>query len=522
MKNKDSNTQEIFIIPPFKKKLDTSSILSFSIYDNSATIITRDYKVIACGKVNNYCIQQIYLSDDPEQFSEFEIKDDSGKRLFPISAYVNSCYTLYLVSEVPNGYKTKLLYCYENMPSQILNIGDSNPIAIFGGFYHSAAIDMDGRIIYISKSFHKHPDTIIEPQKLPGGEKAIELVCGNDYFYALSSTGKLFVSNTTNLTKLSFKLVKEFNKARVKQISGTSDTYLLLTYDGKVYSHGDNRYGQLGIGNEKSHINKFTEIVELRKYKINAVYSGSTQTLFQTYDGQILACGHNTRNQCIPKDISKFSEGCIFFPIETKIACGASFCISSYYRTAIFIGFDAEMSPNRRINTDVRIALFGGKEKTLIANAFINNDFETESFEKNKDEYNINIEINKSIIKIILIDSSQYENDNELRLKCYYRAPYFLFFYDVSNSSSFDEFKKFYDEAKSVWFGKDIKCTVITYNPKFFRTFDPLPKSIHDEIEKKYHCKVFEVYSKEMEIVDEPFYYILQQAIQKKKKERRY
>ena len=92
-----------------------------------------------------------------------DIIDENGKKWYPVSAICGSEYTLYMVSDVPKGFKEKLIYSGRNIKAKyptFLKIEKANPVAIFGGYEHSGAIDTDGAIIYISFSTRKRPKEI--------------------------------------------------------------------------------------------------------------------------------------------------------------------------------------------------------------------------------------------------------------------------------------------------------------------------------------------------------------------------
>lgn len=76
---------------PLNFEVDTSSILSFSIECTNIVVITRDYqaKVIGSKRIcENLVAQPDSNSSRLDQFIDFEIKDEEGHILFPISAYI--------------------------------------------------------------------------------------------------------------------------------------------------------------------------------------------------------------------------------------------------------------------------------------------------------------------------------------------------------------------------------------------------------------------------------------------------
>lgn len=191
----------------------------------------------------------------------------------------------------------------------------------------------------------------IEPQHLPNNEKAVKLACGPNYILALSSSGKLFMSNAKK-AKLNFKQVKQLSKTKVVSISGYTYHFLALTEEGKVFSYGFNYDGQLGIGSKKKNVCKFNEIVSLRQYQIKDVYTTFNCSFFQTKNGQILVCGGSDKDEFVNQSYERKD---VNIPIETKIKNGVEFCVTSFTGVCFSIGFDIEKSPNRRVSDDIMI-----------------------------------------------------------------------------------------------------------------------------------------------------------------------
>ena len=112
------------------------------------------------------------------------------------------------------------------------------------------------------------------------------------------------------------------------------------------------------------------------------------------------------------------------------------------------------MSHNRRVKDEINILLFGCQKKTQILQTFVNNNFENQFNDKNnnnnqeeedeEEEYFIDLEVHGKKIKLILIDVKNIYNSNEY----YQRAFNYLYFFDNSNQSSFNEFNQIYKELK--------------------------------------------------------------------------
>ena len=428
-----------------KIELDPFSILSYSFIDNEI-IGTRDYKIRA-RIVGSSSICKLLPQVSITNFVEFEIKDDTNRLWYPISGISTGNYSIFLVSEFKGGYKTKIAYfCNKNKSEYplFLNTGDSNPIALYGCSLCAASIDSDGGIIYIPESFSKHSNKLIVSQHLPEYEKAINLAWSLKSFYALSFSGKLFISKDSKKLKLDFHQVNEFKNIKVIQISGNIFHLLVLTEEGRVFAIGDNLSGQLGIGN-KNNVTKFTEIASLNKYNIKNVYAKINQSFFQTEKGKVLACGSNSMNRCL---INESENQDFLEPTETKIKKDAMFCVPGDIRSIFLVGFDAEKSPNRQVNNDINITIFGYKIEmySKIIQIFINNNQnEINNNTKKQNEYKTILEIDKSKINVTLIDSSEFSQEE--RVNCFQQFPYLLFFFDVTNPESLDGIKLFYQEA---------------------------------------------------------------------------
>ena len=94
-----------------------------------------------------------------------DIVDEKGKKWYPVSAICGYEYTLYMVSDVPKGFKKRLVYSARKIKGKyptFRKIEKSNPVSVFGGYDSSGAIDTDGVIIYIPFSTRKRQKKIIK------------------------------------------------------------------------------------------------------------------------------------------------------------------------------------------------------------------------------------------------------------------------------------------------------------------------------------------------------------------------
>lgn len=84
----------------------------------------------------------------------------------------------------------------------------------------------------------------------------------------------------------------------IKKITAGDHHLVILATDGKVYGHGDNTQGQLGLQNKKKHESGISQI-ELPKNvaAISDIAVGNTHTLLLTSQGQLYGCGKNDVGQ---------------------------------------------------------------------------------------------------------------------------------------------------------------------------------------------------------------------------------
>lgn len=128
-------------------------------------------------------------------------------------------------------------------------------MALFGGIKDSAAIDDEGRILYVSEKFHLNPKLLIEAIYLPNKEKAVSVVMCSKSVLALSSCGHVY--ETENKINLSFKPVPDLKGKELVRLSGIDNCVFVINAKGRVFVRGSNDFGRLGL---KDCVNYFTEI----------------------------------------------------------------------------------------------------------------------------------------------------------------------------------------------------------------------------------------------------------------------
>ena len=105
------NTRDLIIDPPCKDiKIDTTSILSFSMRNERIVLITEDFEAKAYGNNTDGILSVSLPREYLQEFTQFDIKDNEGCIWYPISAAICMKSTLYMVSKFKRGYKKMLVY----------------------------------------------------------------------------------------------------------------------------------------------------------------------------------------------------------------------------------------------------------------------------------------------------------------------------------------------------------------------------------------------------------------------------
>lgn len=308
--NNTNYSKDRIISPPMKIPIDTSSILSFSVYGDHSVLVMNDGSLKGVGNISG----GMGFSLCPgfyNQFTDFWIKDERGHQLIPLSAVCTFYGALFL------------------------DIGNHEPVSLYGGYFNAAAICTEGEIIFINRySFKNSPLSSIEAVFLPEGEKASSVAFCSFYVVALCSNGSVFLSPIEKGCLLKFKPVSELADKEIICISGTSEYSIAVSKEGRVFGSGKHSYS-------------FKELESLNGYKIRAAYAGYWHCLFETCDGKILACGINNNDELLlGHDVGKG----VYTPTPTVITRGAAFCIAGYELSVVFVGNSSPPNmPNMRV-----------------------------------------------------------------------------------------------------------------------------------------------------------------------------
>ena len=225
------------------------------------------------------------------------MNDSSGWPLAPVSAVCTESGTLYMFTK-SCGSGRQLAYCDNGINGGtpvFLDIGSHEPVSLFGGYTHAAAICADGEVIFINRdSVRNSPSSRVDAVSLPGGEKATMVACLDKSVFALSWSGRVFASVVeSGSCVLKFSEVSELSGQKVVWLSGSRDHCLAVSSEGRVFGRGSNSHGELGFEKGRSEVPSFTEISSLSGQEIRAAYAGCNHSLFETREGKVLGRGYN-------------------------------------------------------------------------------------------------------------------------------------------------------------------------------------------------------------------------------------
>ena len=129
-----------------------------------------------------------------------------------------------------------------------LDIGNEEPVSLFGVYHQVAAISDYGDVIFINRDAVKNwTNSMIADISLPNGEKASSVACLSDSLVVLSSNGQDFSSSVKlGSSILRFMPVSELNEYEIVWVPGTYKHCLAVSNDDRVFGRGTNEYGQLG------------------------------------------------------------------------------------------------------------------------------------------------------------------------------------------------------------------------------------------------------------------------------------
>jgi hypothetical protein len=166
----------------------------------------------------------------------------------------------------------------------------------------------------------------IELNELLSDLKIIDIKSGGNHFIALEESGIVYAwgdngcgqigNGSENEYQIAPIEVNGFNNESVVMISCGNWHSMALTKNGRVYSWGDNRYGQLGIGNAE-HSNK-PKHIKMNDFFIKKISCGRNHSLLLTSNGVVYKFGDKSRGQIENKSKYQLNHDKKFIDIASQ------------------------------------------------------------------------------------------------------------------------------------------------------------------------------------------------------------
>ena len=167
------------------------------------------------------------------------------------------------------------------------------------------------------------------------GKTVTSVACGGRHTMVMAD-GKLYATGSNQygqlglgedkVDKSNFTEVTYFDDKTVTSVV-CGDDYSMVIADGKLYATGNNRGGQMGLGDDKSDKSNFTEVTYFDGKTVTSVVACRNDRTMVIADGKLYAAGKNNNGQLglgtTVTDYSSFTEVTYFNgKTVTTVACG--------------------------------------------------------------------------------------------------------------------------------------------------------------------------------------------------------
>lgn len=233
-------------------------------------------------------------------------------------------YSLYLTDT------GSLIMCCKHKKGERIYFNNLIPITMLFSFIsYPAAIDINGGIyVFDSSQLDKSP--IHYTFDIP----IVDIACAHNILFVLDENGIVHQGTGVIPINISFKQEVSLINEKIIQISGCNRCTLALSKSGRVYSFGDNRYGQLGAGNTVDDFTKFQPVIFFDSRPAKQVIGGILHSLVLTRDGTIWGFGNNRYGQLMLGFVSEKE----LVPRITSVPIPASFVTANANYSLAYVG----------------------------------------------------------------------------------------------------------------------------------------------------------------------------------------
>lgn len=327
--------------------IEVTSILSFSIFNSHAVLITKIGELFGIGDNTECQISPSLPREKLDCFTRFTIKDEQNRLCIPVAVTCGSYCTLYLVVNPEDKNRNQLMFSAsyihdkEKLPEIIYTRTDSHITTLYGDYEGSYIIYSDGSYSYVSYNLIKTYPFVLDKKFLKTGEIPIRfaLHCVN---YTLTSKGNVYFYDSY--------LINDLESIEIVDIVSSINRCFAISNKGKVYVSASNNDEYHGLGKCVKGTFNFTELECLKEYEIVAASTSWFHTLFLTKTGKVLAMGSNKDGELLLE--SGPSNEPFYFPVETSIKENACEIFTSNYVSAVFCGYTPPNSTNRKMMQD--------------------------------------------------------------------------------------------------------------------------------------------------------------------------
>jgi|GEM_PF-4373017 len=210
-----------------------------------------------------------------------------------------------------------------NIPMPVIGLDNVKIVAISAATYHTVALDSNGKVWSWGKNDNGQlgsgsniSSNIPVPVIGLDSVKIVAISAGFDHTVALDSNGKVWswgfngdgqLGSGSNISSNIPVPVMGLDNVKVTAISAGYDNTVALDSDGRVWSWGNNGYGQLGSGSNISS-NIPVPVIGLDNVKVTAISAGWSNAAAVDSDGKLWSWGFNANGELANSSITNRSS----------------------------------------------------------------------------------------------------------------------------------------------------------------------------------------------------------------------